>query len=412
MKTVLFFDHDAKISGASISMSYIIESFLRYNFDVYLLTRKEPKDYYLFQKLGVKIISYSNSPWRSIALSIHFSDEFPFLSKKWIKTFLKNQLRIIVGIFTCTSAIKKVKPDLIYINEHNMFYCGFIAKLFRIPSYIHIRSNFVRGLFGMTERWLSKLILSSSNYIFAITTVESEQILKYAHKYEEKVRVIPEFLNENNFLIEEQQYEIRKEMNLPMDKVIVISFGGYDSLKGTVDFLQSIKIVCKKNSNVYFLLAGDKLESQGKNDKSLYIEKIKKLLMDSEIENNLFFVGFISNAKRLMIASDILVSPLKYSHFSRPIIEGWAVKKAIITSDTKHARSYIKENIDGLYYNSGDIEGLSNAILKLVENRELYNRIAGNGFNKAKNYFFQESNPDQIVRLFVNNGSNSLNNNR
>lgn len=399
MKTILFFDHDAKISGASISMLYIIESFLKYGFDVCLLTRKEPKDYYLFQKIGVKIISYPNSPWRSIALSIHFSDDFPFLSKKWIITFLKNQLRIIVGIFTCTSVIKKVKPDLVYINEHNMFYCGFIAKLFGISSYIHIRSNFIQGLFGISEYIISKLILASSKYIFAITTVESEQILKYSHRGVEKVRVIPEFLNENNFLIEEQQNEIRKEMNLPIDKIIVISFGGFDSLKGTDDFLQSIKIVCNKNSNVYFLLAGDNAESQGKNDK--YIVKMKKLLRDPDIKDNLLFVGFISNAKRLMIASDILVSPLKYSHFSRPIIEGWAVKKAIITSDTNHSRSYIREFVDGLYYNSGNIEGLSNAILKLVEDRELYNKIAENGYNKSRNYFFNESNPDQIVKLFM-----------
>lgn len=399
MKTILFFDHDAKITGASISMRYIIESFLRYSFDVYLLTRKEPKDYYLFQKLGVKIISYSNSPWRSIALSIHFSDEFSFLSKKWFLTFLKNKIRLVVGIYSCFQVIKKIKPDLIYINEHNMFYCGFIAKLFGIPSFIHIRSKFIRGLFGVTERIISKLILAANDHIFAITRVESEQILKSNRKFSKKVRIIPEFLNENDFLIEEHQTKIRKKMNLPLDKTIVISFGGFDRLKGTDDFLQSIKIVCNKNSNVYFLLAGDKVENQEKND--IYLEKIKKLLRDPDIKNNLLFVGFISNAKRLMIASDILVSPLKYSHFSRPIIEGWAVKKAIITSDTNHARSYIKEFVDGLYYNGGDIEGLANAILKLVEDRELYNKISENGYNKSRNYFNNKSNPDQIVKLFM-----------
>lgn len=411
MKTVLFFDHDAKISGASISMRYIIESFLRYSFDVYLLTRKEPKDYFLFQKLGVKIISYSNSPWRSIALSIHFSDEFSFLSKKWFFTFIKNKIRLVVGIFTCFSVIKKVKPDLIYINEHNMFYCGFIAKLFGIPSFIHIRSKFIQGLFGMTERIISKLILASNNHILAITRVESEQILKSNRKFSKKVRVIPEFLNENDFLIEDNQTGIRKKMNLPLDKIIVISFGGFDELKGTDDFLQCIKMVCKRNSNVYFILAGNLGETE-KNKKSSYKKRIDELLEDVEIQNNLTCVGFIRDVKTIIVASDILVSSLKYSHFSRPILEAWAVRKAIVTSNSEHARSYIEDNIDGIYYISGDSQGLSNAILELVENRELYNKIAENGFNKAKNYFVKESNPDQIVKLFFNDGSNSLNNSR
>jgi glycosyltransferase involved in cell wall biosynthesis len=400
MKAVLFFDHDAKITGSSISMRYIIESFLKNGFQVYLLTRKESMDLNSFQDQGVKIITYSRSPWKSIALSIHFSDEFSFLSKKWFLTFLKNKIRLVVGIFTCFQVIKKIRPDLVYINEHNMFYCGFIAKLFGIPSFIHIRSKFIHGLFGITERILSRLILASNNHIFAITMVESEQILKSNRKFSNKVRVIPEFLNENDFLIEDNQTGIRKRMNLPLDKLIVISFGGVDELKGTDDFLQCIKMVCKRNSNVYFILAGN-LEETEKKKKSSYQKRIDELLEDVEIQNNLKCIGFVHNAKQIIIASDILVSSLKYSHFSRPIIEGWAVKKAIITSDTNHARSYIREFVDGLYYNSGNIEGLSNAILKLVEDRELYNKIAENGYNKSRNYFFNESNPDQIVKLFM-----------
>ena len=299
-KIVLFFDHDPKVSGATISLRYIIESFINNNFETYLLTRKSKNDYKAFENIGCKILLYPNSPWYSIALSIHFSDDYKFFSKNWLMTILKNHLRFFIGIYLSWKTIKKIRPNLVYINEHNMFYCGLISRILKIQTFVHIRSNYIKGKWGIREWIISKSINLLSDKIIVISPLESFQILKHNKKAKEKLIIIPEFLSEGDFNLIQSQSELRNEFQLPVDKIIVVSFCGIDRLKGTHDFLNSIKIISKKRNDIFFILAGE-LKKEGMiKDVQNYYNEAQQLLCDPDIKRNLRIIGFTNESKKLI----------------------------------------------------------------------------------------------------------------
>lgn len=397
IQKILFIDHDANRSGATISMEYIINEFLNNRFDVYLLTRKNKKDSEIFSQKGVKVITYSKSTLLSIALSIHFSDDYPFLTKNWFLTNIKNLFRMVIGTITMFKVIKTIKPNLVYLNEHNLVCGSFVSYLLGIKAFMHIRSKFIVGKFGIREAIIAKSIIKFNSHVFVISKIEFAQLNKYNKDGKDNIEILPEFLNEKDFLFPEDFDKLRTSLAIPPNACIVLSFGGIDRLKGTYDYLRTILLINRNKNNLYFLLAGDFKEQGIMDNVSTYYKKTYTLLNELEKMDNFQVLGFLKNPKPFLALADILVSTLEYSHFSRPIIEAWALKKAIITSDTEHARSYVVENLDGLFYSIGDISQLAEKILKLSSDTPLYKKISENGYKKSRKHFLHESNLQKII---------------
>lgn len=398
-KKILFLDHDIGASGSTVSMKYIVKCFIENNYKIYLLTRKPLGETKTFSNMGVNIVPYSSSPWKSIALSTHFSDDFKPLSKNWFITWIKNLLRVFIGLYTITRQLIKIKPNLLYINEHNMFYCAVPAKLLNIPAFIHIRSKYLSGRFA--EKIISRGILAFNEKIYAISSIEANQLLKYVRKKSGKVEILPEFLSDDNFSVPFSQAEIRQKLNLPLNKFIVLSLSGIDRLKGTLDYLNCIDTVLRKNNNICFILAGAEKKTGAMSEVKEYYYQSDKILEKYIAENKIIRLGYCNNVSELLQAADVLVSSLSYSHFSRPVIEAWALKKAIVTSDTNHSRSFIEENENGVFYEPGDHTSLGKSILSLADDRILYNKISENGYIKAVNYFKKKSDPQIIIDHFT-----------
>ena len=79
-----------------------------------------------------------------------------------------------------------------------------------------------------------------------------------------------------------------------------------------------------------------------------------------------------------LTASGTLVPPLT-------ILEAMFYGKPVIVSNTEGIQNFISNNKNGLLVKPGDEIALSNAILKLFDNKILYNRLKNNGFECVKN---------------------------
>lgn len=395
-KIILFLDHDAGISGSTVSMSYLIEAFIHRGYKVFVLSRKNKEGDEYLERLGAAVIKYKSSPWDSIALSVHFADESTVFSSKGIVTVAKDFLRFFNGLWKTFRIAGKLKPDIVYINEYNMSHCGLACRLLGIPSFVHVRSQFLHGTFGLRNYLVSKLIAKLNRMAFPITDQEAMQVLRY-NKNADNIKVVPEFLGQNDFLSDGSVKQTRYELGLPEDKKIILMLGGVDRLKGTFEYLKSIKKVAEKNSGVLFLLAGEIKKSGLLKEVEDYYSRCTDLINSSENSPYLKILGHISNVHDYMYASDILVSASTFSHFSRPVIEAWALRKAVITTDTPHAREYVEDQIDGLFVGVGKADELAHAIISLICNPGLYEKLADNGYKKAVKNYGAETNARMIV---------------
>ncbi len=387
-KSILFIDHDAIFSGSTISLIYLIKAFLSSGYKVMVATAKKGEIADKFKSLfKIDLVSFKSS----YQLDLHFTNIYPFYTRRGMFFLMLTIVRFFKGLFWGINIIKQNNPSIIYINEYVLAQFAIAGKLTRRYTMTHIRSPFLKGKFGIRKYLLSRLLTSFNDYIFPITKSESEQIIGF-NRYIEKIKIIPEFLDEQNFIKDIETHLLKKKYNIPLDKKIILMLGGLEPAKGSLEFIKSLKIILNSTQNVYYVVAGYN-----------HYEFFNKFCYNYIKQNNLAeyikILGYIQMVKELISLSDVLVSPFNESHFSRPIVEAWALKKPVITSDIKHAKDYIIDNEDGLYFKKGDASDLAKKILKLILDEEFCNRLAQNGYKKAKDMFYNSENIMRVVSL-------------
>lgn len=375
-------------------MSYLVKEFIRNDYEVFILSKVGESEKKQLISIGAKIISYSSSPFKSITLSLHISDKTKFLSKNWFKNVLKDILFFFNGVVLSIQVVSKYKPDLVYINEYVTVHFAIFAKLKSIPVVVHIRSLFIDQKYNFRVILLKKALRNIPDFNFAITQLEAEQITN-KHIIKAKTIVIPEFLSNEDFVSLESSSQIKKKYRVENSEIIITFLGGISYIKGSIDFIRSIKDLNLVQTK--FILAGKIFDNKKIPNVYSYYKNCIKYVNTPEINPFIELVGPVENVKELLTISDIVVSCSVETHFSRPVIEAWAQKKAVIATDIQHSKDLIENGIDGILIPVNDHISLAKVLNYLIMDKNLRIKLGQNGFLKAKQIFSAEINVKKVI---------------
>lgn len=393
MKKILFIDHDKFVSGSSVSLKYITKKFVTAGYIVTVLTPKSTATQKPFHETGASCIPSLFFGFNAFALDLHFSDNFTIFSVNGLIMVFRNVLKFLLGMSITFFCVLKVKPDFVYINEYVSIHSSVVSKLLGIPTAIHIRSLFNRGTFGIRKFLLSRLILKCSDLIFPITEIEANQISP-SHSTSNQIKIVREFVSESHFL-PQSIFEKKRELRIPQEKYIVTFLGGIHPIKGTSDYISSIKLLTSSRKDVHFILVG----------KNHTVEKRYSAECMKEIENlnsHVSFLGEVDDTSLIIACSDVLVSLNTQSHFSRPLIEAWSMKKPVVATNTAHTLELVDHQKNGIIVQCGDSADICQGILSLLENESLAKEFGDNGYIKARKYFDETTNLDLIYNYCTN----------
>jgi glycosyltransferase involved in cell wall biosynthesis len=398
-KKILFVDHDFGLSGSLISMGYLIKNFVNNGYEVLVLTKVGKIEKEILEQLGAIVILYSPSILKSITLSFHISDKTHFPSLRWMKNITKDILSFINGIILSIIIISKYKPDLIYLNEYVTIQFGIFAKLKSIPVVVHIRSLFIDQKNNVRIILLKKALRSIPSYNFAITQLEADQITKEANSHSTQTIIVPEFLENKDFYVPKNQSQIKKDYGIN-DSVKVITFlGGISLIKGSITFIRSIEYLNINLNNVKFILAGKVFDNKKIKEIYSYYNYCMSFINKPSIKPYIKIIGLINNVRELISISDVVVSCSIETHFSRPIIEAWAQKKAVVASNIPHSTNLIEHNFNGIITEINDHEALGKTLSRLITNDTLCRQLGENGFLKAKETFTATKHVEKVIGL-------------
>lgn len=388
--TILFVDNDPRHSGPTVSMNYLIDSLIEKKYKIGIATSKSKSNIVKYEKKHIKIFSISTN----LYLNLHFTNQYSFFTLKGCYFYLQMLFRLIKGTFIAYSIIRKVKPDLVYINEYVLIQFAIAAKLQDITAFTHIRSQFLTGTIGFRKKLLSLILLKCNEKIFAITPQEANQIIVKSINQKNKIIVVPEFLNDENFRTNYPLAELKKTFGINASKKIVVMLGGIEKVKGTYELIEAISLLKKEFPSIFLVIAGnfDRYPSNNK-----YWERCQKLMDINNLKDDIKILPPLQNANHLIAVADIVVSSSIMSHFSRPVIEAWAKMKPIIASKSIHSVEYIEDGINGLLYDPTSPEELKEKIKMIIEDSTLRLQISENGHKKAQAFYNGRKNTKIII---------------
>ncbi|NTV40999.1 MAG: glycosyltransferase family 4 protein [Candidatus Moranbacteria bacterium] len=281
----------------------------------------------------------------------------------WQKIFL--DLMLIRKAFNLA---RTQHPDIIHAHLHEGVAIGWVVKTalswrkMKLVADFHgsltkemISHSYLKG--GLLKKFFNFIEKSIDNLgDFAITSSaeNTQEITKF--RKDKKVETILDGANLNHYANLPDKKELRREFELPEEKIIVTYTGAMMLNKGIRYLLEAIPQVLAQNKNVFFIIAG------------FPAEEVLKFVQENSLQNDVRVISPLSyfEMPKILLASDIAIDPKDSSTLqaSGKILQYMAAGLPVVCFDRQNNRTYLGKG--GQFAKSEDAQGLVQAILSLA----------------------------------------------
>jgi len=307
-------------------------------------------------------------------------------------------------------------PDLIHLNSATLFSSAIAARLAQIPVVWHVREVFAGGKYDPRRQFAGWLLRSLATVVVTISPAEAESIGGICSQ---KVRVIynpynTETLNPNLY----DQVVEKERLGFSDKTKIILSLGGVSPRKGTFELIEAMS---EQDTDTVLLFAGPPLA--GKKDipqnilRALSVEsllvkmKLKRgftwrypqrvrLAVNRLQNDNVHFIGGVTNVGPLLAACDVLVFAGTLPHFPRPVYEAGLMKKPVIVFDMQGITPNVEDGITGLVVRKISGKALGQAIRTLLSNQDAMTKMGEAGYQKARQLPNMSEIADSVISVY------------
>lgn len=222
--------------------------------------------------------------------------------------------------------------------------------------------------------------LKNANRIITVSNSTKNDLISLFKIPKEKIRVIFNGVDEKFKPLSNKEIKKVKQkysLNFPF----ILYVGTLEPRKNIPSLIKAFYKFKKTNPLYKLVIAGKK----GWKYNEIF-ETIDKL----NLQNDIVFTGYIldNDLPALYNAADLFVYVSIYEGFGLPPLEAMACGTPVITSNT----SSLPEIVDdaGIMVDPYDIDGLSNAIFKVLTDEGLKTKMIKKGFEKAKMFSWEK----------------------
>jgi glycosyltransferase involved in cell wall biosynthesis len=285
---------------------------------------------------------------------------------------------------------QEVKVDLAHAH-YNMPYADYSALLYKqkrgVPLVVTYHADapetggsFLRNqLQSFYNRHLLLRVLEEADII--ITTSKSYiEDSRHLKKYREKIRVIANGINLEEFQSTLSRGECRDRLGLPHHKVIILFFGNLVPYKGPEVLLKAFSEVRKDHPEVLLFYAGRGSLKDG----------LQSLARELELEDEVVFAGYVDDQDKAICyrAADIFCLPSvnRAEAFGIVNLEAMASGLPIVASRLGGIPDLVREGENGILFEPGEVDELAQVLGYMIDNPEERWKMGRAGKKMAEDY--------------------------
>ena len=229
--------------------------------------------------------------------------------------------------------------------------------------------------FSLLKRLYSKSVLptsiKSADLVVTVSDAVSEQINKQFEISDEFLRVVSIGVA-----------RIKTEPTEPESPPTILYPASTYPHKNHVTLIKAFVRLSDKNPDVRLVLTG----APGKAEL-----QVKKEIKKSGLEERISLLGRVSSKemKEILNSASIMAFPSTYEGFGIPVLEAMAAGIPVVAAQGTPAANLLGK--DSLTVKHDDEEAWSSALNKLLNDKDLRNRLVSEGFKQANKYTYQNS---------------------
>ena len=303
-----------------------------------------------------ELIIFSNSEENYIYLSS--LTNYPYLSSG-IQKFTKNIfIRIInkisVKVFsTDLLNLGKKKPDYFFPINHPSINFEFNKNLFWIPD---LQEKYLPHFFSKeeinTRNEFHKHIAYKENYVLFSSLDALNSFNHFYSNSNSKKFVVPFAVHHPSFK-EIDIDDLRLKYELPNQ--YFFSPNQFWVHKNHIVLLKALKFLKDKGIYINIVFSGKEFDFRNKD----YTNSLKQYVIENELQNQVFFLGFIDRKEQLKIMENSLavIQPSKFEGWSSVIEDCKLIGKYLFASSLPVHLEQIKNNVE--FFDADNFEELS-----------------------------------------------------
>lgn len=306
---------------------------------------------------------------------------------------LKNSFKSLFFVFLNALKVRK------YIEQADVIHCldaypyGLIGALANIGLNKKLIINGV-GSYSVApleqpiKGWLLSWAYQRAAHVPCISSFTEKQILK---------RIKLKNTQVVNLGIDFNKFQIGDSVKKPDKKEkVILGVGALKKRKGYHISIPAVAEVKKKYPQLKYYIVGHQ-------DNQAYFNELKNLVIKYQFEDNIVFLEGISDQEliKLYHQADLFLLAsinigLHFEGFGLVYLEANACAKSVIGTYNCGAEDVIKDGYNGFLVPQNDIQATAEAILKILDNPSLAQKLGANGKKIA-----QEMSWDKTVRKYL-----------
>lgn len=204
--------------------------------------------------------------------------------------------------------------------------------------------------------------------------------------------VINNGINQKKFNPERTFKNIRAELNLPQDKVLVVFIARFTAHKQPLALIEAFNMALKDNPDMHLLMVGDG------DQKTEALDLIRKM----DLSDHVTFQPFRKDVPDVLAAADIFVLPSLWEGLPIGLLEAMAMGKAIIASKVDGTSEIIQDNENGVLIETDNlVKNLSNALVHLSADAEKRKYFSRNARDTVRKKYNAEEMTRQIEKIYI-----------
>lgn len=308
------------------------------------------------------------------------------LAKNWDIVTFKRLFSSLILFFLLFSLIKKIRPDVVHIHSVDLgFILSFVCKLYKIPIINQCHGvSFPYKQNTSAKRIIEKFCLKYSKFN-KIVTVDKNSLPSFKKINIKNVIYMPNGVDLEKF---------NKKKTNKTNKTIFLFVGRLEKQKGLIYLINAINILKVNNSNFEVHLVGTGTEEA----------YLKELVSKFNFKKYIKFIGKKTSQETTTyyVNSDVFILPSIWEGFPLTLLEAWAASLPVIITNVGGVSKICTNKKNALIIPSQSPEKIAEAMLSLIKNKKLREKLGKNGRKLVEEKYSWEKVAKKFVSIYKN----------
>lgn len=299
---------------------------------------------------------------------------------------------------------KKCKVDIVQtpIWDSLGFYALFDSRFNLVVTLHTSMKTIFEGVYHINEEVefhieVEEYLLNKSKFIVSNSkAIEKQYNQYYNDACEGKTFLIPHGLEDMRKFVKNN-----KKLSDNSDNIEILFVGRLEYRKGIDIIFECVPYICKKYNNVIFRFCGDNTINMPNSEttyKDYFLSKY------NEFSERVIFEGYISDEEIIDRYSncDIFIAPSRFESFGLIFLEAMIFSKPVIGTNIGGIPEVVENGVSGILIENENSENLKNALIKLIENKDIRESMGKNGRRIYEEKFTAEIVANKFIDYYKN----------